>query len=134
MQPPARLCLWDIQHFVITAFSHCIKLSGEARNYEFKTVHFNMLPAFHGLANEDPLSFIRKFYLVVQTFHLIGVSEDDLRMRCFPYCLKDRAKSWLFHLPERSLRTWEDIYNIFMTKYYSPQKTIDLRNKIWTFS
>lgn len=27
------------------------------------------------------------------------------------------------------LRNWEDMYNIFMTKYYSSYKTIDLRNK-----
>ena len=93
-----------------------------------------MLPTFHGLANEDSLSFIMEFYLVVQTFPLSGVSEDDLRIRCFSYCFKDRAKSWLLHLLEGSLRTWEDVNNIFMTKYCSSQKTIDLRNKICIFS
>lgn len=90
---PARICLQDIQHPVITISPHCIQLSERARNYELKMGHFNMLPSFHGLANEDQLSFIREFYVVVRTFSLNGVTKDDLWMRCFPYYLKDRTKS-----------------------------------------
>ena len=116
VQPLVGLRLKDIQRPVIAASLHRIRLREGARNYEFKTVKFSMLPAFHGLTNGDPLSFIRKFYSVVQTFSLSGVSEDDLRMRCFPYYLKDCAKSWLLNLPKGSLRIWKDVYNIFMTK------------------
>ncbi|MBN8152319.1 hypothetical protein J0J37_22340, partial [Vibrio vulnificus] len=93
-----------------------------------------MLPSFHGLASEDALSFFREFYSTIQTFPLHGLTEDELRMRCFPYTLKNRAKSWLINLQEGSLRTWNEVYNKFMSKYYSPQKTVKLRNKICTFT
>ena len=93
-----------------------------------------MLPSFNDFPSDDPLSFIREFYSVVQTFPLHGITKDDLCMSFFPFCHKDRAKSWLLNLPEGFLRTWEDVYNIFMSKYCSPQKTLDLRNKICTFA
>ena len=131
---PPREVLRNYQRPVIGVSPSCIVLSPAARNYELKGVHFSMLPSFHGLASEDALSFFREFYTTIQTFPLHGLSEDDLRMRCFPYTLKDRAKSWLINLPEGSLRTCAEVYDKFMSKYYSPQKTIDLRNKICTFT
>ncbi|KAJ0048983.1 hypothetical protein Pint_15798 [Pistacia integerrima] len=55
-------------------------------------------------------------------------------MRCFPYTLKDGAKAWFMTLQPSSLTTWEAVYNKFMGKFYSLQKTTDLRTKIATFS
>ncbi|KAL5784690.1 hypothetical protein ACOSQ2_007082 [Xanthoceras sorbifolium] len=55
-------------------------------------------------------------------------------MRCFLYTMKDRAKQWLMMLPPRSLRTWSDVYNKFIEKFYSHQKTAELRSKIATFT
>ena len=133
-QMPVRTSLRDIQRPVIGTSPSCIRLSPAARNYELKNIHFNMLPSFNGLPSEDPLTFLREFYTTIQTFPLHGLTEDELRMRCFPYTLKDRAKTWLINLPEGSLGTWEEVYEKFMMKYYSPQKTVELRNKICSFS
>ncbi|CAH9131381.1 unnamed protein product [Cuscuta epithymum] len=112
----------------------CIVLSEAARNYDLKTVHFNQLPSFHGLSSEDALIFIRDFYGIVQNFPLQGVTEDELRMRCFPYTLKDAAKTWFMSLTPGSLRTWADVYNKFIGKYYSQSKTSELRRKIANFT
>ena len=79
VQPPAELCLKNIQRLVIAVSPYCIRLSDGVRNYQSKTIHFNILPALHGLANEDPLSFIREFYSMVQTFPLNGVSKKIYR-------------------------------------------------------
>ncbi|KAL5854518.1 hypothetical protein ACOSQ4_004320 [Xanthoceras sorbifolium] len=51
-----------------------------------------MLPSFHGLANEDPLTFIHDFHHTIQTFPLQGLSDYQLRMRCILYKIKDEAK------------------------------------------
>ncbi|CAH9120103.1 unnamed protein product [Cuscuta europaea] len=112
----------------------CIVLSEAARNYDLKTVHFNQLSSFHGLAFEDALIFIRDFYGIIQNFPLQGVTEDELRMRCFPYTLKDAAKTWFMSLTPGSLRTWVDVYNKFIGKYYSQSKTSELRRKIANFT
>ena len=92
-QMPMRVALRDIQRLVIGASPSCIRLSDGARNYELKAIHFGMLPSFHGLPLEDALKFLREFYTTIQTFPLHGLTEDELRMRCFPYTLKDRAKT-----------------------------------------
>ena len=87
-----------------------IQLGDATRNYKLKNVHFTMLPSFYGIPNEDPLILIR-FYATVQTFPLQGLTKDQLRMRCFPFILKDRAKDSLMIFPPNSLTLWEAVYN-----------------------
>ncbi|XP_055960526.1 uncharacterized protein LOC126667263 [Mercurialis annua] len=125
--------LRDIQRPTVTANPSCIRLSEAARNYELKTFHLNMLPQFNGTATEDSLAFIRDFYGIVQTLPLNNLNEDELRTRCFPHCLKGDARQWLLNQPEGVFLTWEDVYNEFMLRFYSPQKTMDLRAKICNF-
>ncbi|KAL5775006.1 hypothetical protein ACOSP7_012563 [Xanthoceras sorbifolium] len=55
-------------------------------------------------------------------------------MRCFPYTMKDVAKQWLMTLPAASLCTWSAVYKKFMGKFYSHQKTAEIRNKIACFT
>nr|GLL37799.1 uncharacterized protein LOC109174785 [Ipomoea trifida] len=130
VQPRLR----DIQRPVIVVNPSCIQLSDAARNYELKSFHMNLLPTFNGLGSEDALGFMRELYSTVQTLPLNNLSEEELRMKCFPYCMRGDARQWLLNLPEGSLRTWDDVYNAFMFKYYSSQKTMDYRSRICTFT
>ncbi|XP_031127738.1 uncharacterized protein LOC116029838 [Ipomoea triloba] len=132
-QPNPKL-MKDFGRPQVGASPSCIVLTDAARNYELKTVHYNQLPSFHGSANEDALTFIRDFYGIVQHFPLNDLTEDALRMRCFPYTLKDVAKTWFMTLTPGSLRTWPEVYNKFIGKFYSHAKTAELRRKIATFS
>lgn len=52
----------------------------------------------------------------------------------FHHTLKDKAKVLLMSLPLGSLMIWEDVYNKFMEKFYSYQKTSQLKALITTFS
>nr|GMD88104.1 Integrase, catalytic core [Ipomoea batatas] len=66
---------------------------------------------------------LKSFYMnLLPTFNGLG-SEDALGFM-----------QWLLNLPEGSLRTWDDVYNAFMFKYYSSQKTMDYRSRICTFT
>ena len=84
----------ELARLVVTTSSSCLVLTEAARNYELKGFHYNMLPTFLGHANEDPLTFIRTFYATVEHFPLHTLTEDQLRMRCFPQTLRERAKTW----------------------------------------
>ncbi|CAA0811062.1 Unknown protein, partial [Striga hermonthica] len=119
---------------VIGPVTSCIRLPDPARNCELKMIHYNQLPAFHGLPSEDPLNFIREFYNVLNTFPLNGLNEDQLKMRCFPKTLKDRAKAWFMTLAPASLTTWTEVYTKFIGRYYSHQKTQELRSHIVLFA
>ncbi|CAL2246504.1 unnamed protein product [Prunus armeniaca] len=93
-----------------------------------------MLPSFYGLPNEDPLTHIKNIFNAVSSFPLTGVTEDQLRIRVFPYTLKDKAKYWLNSLKPGSLTTWGAIQKKFLEKYFSTQKTDMLRDKILLFA
>ncbi|CAL2239416.1 unnamed protein product [Prunus armeniaca] len=125
--------LEDFAQPVIPNSPSCILLPTEARNYELKSSHFHMLPSFYGLPNEDPLSHIKEFYNVVSGLPLQGVSEANLRMRVFPYTLKDRAKNWLMTLAPGSLSIWDAVAKKFLEKFFSTQKTATLRGQIFNF-
>ncbi|KAI5335253.1 hypothetical protein L3X38_025386 [Prunus dulcis] len=125
--------LEDYAQPVIPNSPSCILLPTEARNYDLKSSHFHMLPSFYGLPNEDPLAHIKEFYNVVSGLPLQGVTEANLRMRVFPYTLKDRAKGWLMTLASGSLTTWDAVAKKFLEKFFSTQKTATLRGQIFNF-
>ena len=125
-----KVYAWPI---ISTAVSY-IQMGDVAQNYNLKNVHFTMLPSFYGIPNEDPLIFIWDYYATVQTFLLQSLTEDQLKMRCFLYTLKNRAKAWFMTLPPNSLTTWEVVYEKFIGKFYSHKKITELRTKIATFA
>ena len=54
-----------------------------------------LLPTFHGMENENPYSHIKEFEEVCNTFQEGGASIDLMRLKLFPFTLKDKAKIWL---------------------------------------
>ena len=60
---------------------------------------------FYGLANEDPNAHIANFLQIYDTFKYNGISDDAIRLRLFPFTLKDKAKAWLNSQPPASITT-----------------------------
>ncbi|XP_031260802.1 uncharacterized protein LOC116118985 [Pistacia vera] len=88
---------------------------------------------FGGLAHEDPNLHIANFLDICDTFKHNGVSDEAIRLRLFPFSLRDKAKSWLTSLPTDSITTWEQMTQKFMSRYFPPAKTAQLRNDITMF-
>ena len=114
---------------VIPSSNSPIELPEVVRNYELKGVYFNQLPSYHGLPNEDPLTFMCTFYCTVENFLRNSLTNEQLRLRCFPYTLKDRANAWWLSIPAGSLTTWDQIYERFVGKFYSHSKTMSLSSR-----
>ena len=76
---------------------------------------------------------MRSFYSVVENYPRNGLINEQLRLRCFPYTLKDRASAWWLAIPAGTLTSWSEIYEKFMAKFYSHTKTMNLRQLICTF-
>ncbi|KAL5571470.1 hypothetical protein UlMin_021067 [Ulmus minor] len=62
-----------------------------------------------------------------------GVTYDILKLKLFPYSLRDRARAWLNSLPSDSITTWNDLAEKFLMKYFPPTKNAKLRNDITSF-
>ncbi|RVW81610.1 hypothetical protein CK203_049457 [Vitis vinifera] len=62
-----------------------------------------LLPTFHGMESENPYAHIKEFEDVCNTFQEGGASIDLMRLKLFPFTLKDKAKIWLNSLRPRSI-------------------------------
>ncbi|XP_062086098.1 uncharacterized protein LOC133792198 [Humulus lupulus] len=94
------------------------------RDYVLPTV-----TGFWGLPNEDPNLHITNFLELCDTFKMNGVSNDAIRLRLFPFSLRDRAKRWLISLQANSILTWEDLAKKILAKYFPPAKSAQNRVK-----
>ncbi|KAL3629993.1 hypothetical protein CASFOL_026305 [Castilleja foliolosa] len=110
-----------------------IVLSRAARDFVLKPRHLNQLPTFLGRVHENPLSFIREFTSTVATMPFSRLSTEDRFMICFPHRLEGEAKIWYLDIAPRSLKTWEMVCAKFVSRYYSPERTRELRKKIVNF-
>ena len=123
----------DFMKPTVQRATSCIYLEQIARDYDLKPQYYPLLPSFYGMSGEDPIDFIREYEEVISRIPIGHLTEDQLRRRIFPYTLKDKAKTWFLGLPDRSLRTWEEVFDKFMSNYYSHMKTSYLRRAITKF-
>ncbi|KAD4586318.1 hypothetical protein E3N88_23919 [Mikania micrantha] len=116
--------------------SSIVRPTINANNFEIRPHFIQMIQnnlQFYGLTDEDPSAHITSFIEICDTFKANGVSDDAIKLRMFPFSLKDRAKAWLSSLPPGSVTTWEDLAQKFLFKYFPPSKTARLRNNITSF-
>ena len=108
----------------------------QADNFKIKPMMFQMLQTmrqFNGLPYEDLHLHLKLFLEVSDAFKIVGASHQVLKLRLFPFSLRDRVGAWLNSLPPDSITTWNDLANKFFMKYFSPTKNVKLRNEITYF-
>jgi len=91
-----------------------------------------MLSSFHGLESKNPFKHVDAFLEISSTIFLNNISDDALRLRIFPFSLKDRAKAWLH--TKTNITTWDQLQKEILKKFFSIEKLTALRRAIITFS
>ena len=105
-----------------------------ATHYKIKPILLNLLPNFHGRDNEDPYAHLTKFMDICSTVRIFHFTDDTLRLKLFPFSMKDRAKQWLNTLPPGSINTWEKCQQEFLRKYFPIGKTNQIRRSLVNFT
>ncbi|WCJ21103.1 hypothetical protein M5689_003284 [Euphorbia peplus] len=119
-------------------------LTDGVRRPQINADHFEIKPAllqmiqnnvqFFGMPSENPTTHLSTFLELCDTFKMHNVSLEAIRLRLFPFRLKDKAKAWLNSLPANSITTWDALARAFLSKYFPLAKTAKIIKEITSFT
>nr|GEU88060.1 hypothetical protein [Tanacetum cinerariifolium] len=66
---------------------------------------------------------IEKFLEIVDLFHVLNITQDQIMLRVFPMSLNGAASRWLRNKPSSFIKTWEDLKIKFLSKNCLPAQT-----------
>jgi hypothetical protein len=107
--------------------------SEETCNINAALLNLVMKEQFSGSPNEDDASHLNTFIELCDMQNKKNVDNDIVKLKLFPFSLRDRAKIWFSSLPRNSINSWDRCKDAFITKYFPPAKIISLRNQIMNF-
>ena len=76
---------------------------------------------------------VKDFLDICATCKFQNFTNDSIRLRLFPFSLKDKAKAWLNSLSSGSITSWELFVTKFLSKFFPMAKTNALRREIVDF-
>ncbi|KAL0405259.1 UNVERIFIED_CONTAM: hypothetical protein Slati_3839800 [Sesamum latifolium] len=87
----------------------CIEYPTLDVDFELKSGLIHLRPTFRGLAGEDPHKHLKKFHVVCSGMRPQGVTEEQVKLRAFPFSLGEKVKDWLYSLPSGSIVSWNKL-------------------------
>ncbi|KAK8576720.1 hypothetical protein V6N13_015153 [Hibiscus sabdariffa] len=93
----------------------------------------NTLGQFGGSPAENARQHLKSFLEICNSFKIHGVSNDVLKLKLFPYSLRDKAKAWMNNLPPGSVQCWTELCRSFLSRFSYNNMTDNLRNQITSF-
>ena len=91
----------------------------EANNFELKPSLITMVQQhqFIGHLSEDPNEHMGRFMRMKNT----------VKLKLFPFSLRDVATTWFESLPVGSVNTWEELVEAYMGRFLPPALTFERR-------
>ncbi|XP_021754482.1 uncharacterized protein LOC110719779 [Chenopodium quinoa] len=134
-QPTKSLLEYGIPDTTTGVLSSIIRPPVTAQHFELKPqfIQFISNDSFAGLPHDCPVIHIDSFLEKCDTMKMNGVTDDAIRLRLFPFSLRDRAKEWLRDEGTGSFDTWDKLVKAFLVKFLGHEKTARLRNELSTF-
>ncbi|XP_074300135.1 uncharacterized protein LOC141631349 [Silene latifolia] len=103
---------------------------GENGTFELKSGFIHQLATCNGLSGEDPNKHWSDFHIVCSTMKPATVTDEQLKLRAFPFFRKDSSRDWLYYLPPASIDTWVKMKKAFLEKYFHASRASQLKKEI----
>lgn len=74
--------------------------------YNHCALLIKIVPTFHNMESKNIYTFLGEYYVVCTVF---AEPDQDLEFVClgmFYIAMRDKARTWLNHLPPNSIHTW----------------------------
>ena len=107
--------------------------SAESCDINTALLNLVMKDQFSDTPNEDAASHLNTFVELCDMQKKKDVDNDVVKMKLFPFSLRDHAKIWFSSLPRNSIDSWNKCKDSFITKYFPPAKIISLRTQVMNF-
>ncbi|GJT86182.1 reverse transcriptase domain-containing protein [Tanacetum coccineum] len=88
---------------------------------------------FSGNKNEDAHDHVDQFLNIVSLLNVLGVSQDAVLLRVFPFTLTGAAKRWVDMLTPGAVNAWDLLKKAFTQRYCPPSKTAKQLEDIHNF-
>ena len=107
-----------------------------ANSFELKPGLINRAEAhaFGGTGSEDANKHLTKFIQISNTVKANGVSDDQIRLRLFPFSLKDDSRDWYDSMDPNSVETWDAMVELFLDKYYPPSEALKRQAEVISYA
>jgi len=135
-EQPQRVTLEDYSNSTVPQFFTSItRLEVQAHiiSYPHSLIQLIKGQLFHGLPNEDPYAHLTTYIEICNTVKIAGVLENDIRLNLFSFSLASEAKRWLLSFKGNNLKTWEEVVEKFLKKYFPESKTVKSKAAISSF-
>ncbi|GJV36500.1 hypothetical protein Tco_1408977, partial [Tanacetum coccineum] len=103
---------------------------------ELRSLDFNLLSDQEysdGSDHEDANEHIEKVIEIVDLFHILNITIDQVMLRAFPISLTRAASRWLRNELTGLITTWDGLKTKFMNKYCPPARTAKKMEEINNF-
>nr|GEW43963.1 O-acyltransferase WSD1-like [Tanacetum cinerariifolium] len=85
--------------------------NGVVSNFKIQPNCIAILPVFRGHA--EPYAHLREFFSIADTYQVNNTTKDGVRLRLYPFSLKDQAKAWFTSLEPGSIHSWRAVSRSF---------------------
>ena len=76
------------------------------------------------------IAHINEFIITYSTMQLEGITQDQIRLKAFPFSLQDNVKDRLYYLPPATFTTWAQVHKAFLENFFPASKIGSIRKGI----